>query len=89
MSEYSAFPEWPEIVGAEIAAVAVPEKIVKRKLLVVRVIDAAWTQELSFRKRELLELLSGFGTPIEDVRFVTGDPISVAEKKKGAKRTSK
>lgn len=74
VAEYSAFPHWEEIVGPEIAAVAVPEKIIRGKVLVIRVFDAAWAQELSMQKRELLDKLNNFGSGavIEDLHFLTG-----------------
>ena len=74
LKEYSAFPNWREIVGEEIAAVAEPEKILRGKVLVVRVKDAAWAQELSMRKSEIIQRWDDFGSGalIEDIRFVTG-----------------
>ena len=74
LKEYSAFPHWQEIVGTAIAQVAVPERILRRKILAVRVLDAAWAQELSMQKKELLTKLNdaGFGALIEDIQFLTG-----------------
>ena len=74
IEEYSAFPYWREIVGDEIARVAAPERIVRRKVLAVRVLDAAWAQELSMQKADLLNKLhnAGFGAIIDDIKFLTG-----------------
>ncbi len=76
LEQYAAFPAWPEIVGEQIAAVAIPEKIVRGKTLLVRVEDAVWAQELSMMKKEILERIfqHGSGALIEDIRFATGSP---------------
>ena len=78
LERYAAFPLWPQIAGEEIARRAVPEKITRARVLVVRVLDASWAQELSLRKPELLEKIHeiGVGAAIEDIRFVTGDPTT-------------
>ena len=84
VEEYSGFPFWADAVGAEIARVAVPEKILRRKILVVRVLDAVWAQDLALRKPEILEKIASImpGMLIEDIKFVTGNPMTVGERKK-------
>ncbi len=79
LSEYEAFPHWREIVGDAIAEVAKPEKIIRGKVLVVRVLDAAWAQELSMKKVEIIDRMyrSNRGAMIEDIQFVTGNPRSM------------
>lgn len=81
--EYAAFPFWKEIVGEEIASVAVPEKIIGGRVLKVRVIDAVWAQELSLMKTELLEKIhsSGKGALVDDIRFTIGNPKSFQQQK--------
>lgn len=76
LEQYAAFPAWPEIVGEEIAAIALPEKIVRGNTLVVRVEDAVWAQELSMIKKDILQRIfeHGSGALIEDIRFATGNP---------------
>jgi len=76
--EYAAFPYWREIVGEEIAKVAVPVKIVRGRVLHVRVVDAVWAQELAMRKPEILDGIHrlGKGAPVEDITFSIGDPKS-------------
>lgn len=76
VQEYSAFPHWQEIVGEEIAQVAKPEKILRGKVLLVRVSDAAWAQELSMQKPQIIEKIfhSGLGAAIDDIQFITGNP---------------
>lgn len=73
---YSAFPMWPEIVGEKIASITFPEKIIRGNLLVVKVIDSAWVQELTLRKEEILALLQKQpkGAYIQDIRWVAGSP---------------
>ena len=77
--EYAAFPEWETIVGEEIAKVARPEKILRGKILVVRVVDAAWAQELSMQKSMLLDRIfeHKLGATIEDIQFLSGNPKSL------------
>lgn len=79
LARYQAFPEWPNIVGEEIANISLPEKITRGRVLVVRVVDAAWAQELALKKQELLNLLfaAKTGTLIQDITFITGDPGSI------------
>lgn len=81
VQEYAAFPHWAEIVGEDLARVAVPEKIIRGNVLLVRVSDAAWAQELSMQKNAILDKMyqSGLGTPVGDIQFVTGNPKSFAK----------
>ena len=76
VEKYAAFPYWPEIVGEDIAKIATPEKIIRGNILVVRVLDAAWVQELTLRKPEFLNALhqANIGAAIEDIHFVAGNP---------------
>ncbi len=78
LKSYAAFPEWPEVVGPAIAQVSYPEKILYGNLLIVRVIDTAWAQELSMQKETILDKINhhGKGSHINDIRFVVGSPIS-------------
>ncbi|MCB0323839.1 MAG: DUF721 domain-containing protein [Bdellovibrionales bacterium] len=76
IEQYSAFPDWPLVVGEDIARVAKPEKILRGNTLVVRVLDAAWAQELSMLKTQLMDSIFeyGLGGTIVDIRFITGSP---------------
>ncbi len=90
LNSYACFEHWEEIVGPELAKVAIPEKITRGKILVVRVLDATWAQELALRKPEILEGFAKFassagsrsmGSPVfEDVRFVVSGPRSLEER---------
>jgi predicted nucleic acid-binding Zn ribbon protein len=81
--EYSAFPYWKEIVGEEMAAVAIPEKIIRGKILVIRVADAVYAHELSMQKNQLLDKLHCLkkGALFEDIRFVSGSPQQLTKKR--------
>lgn len=78
VQEYAAIPYWEEIVGPEIAKVAVPEKIVRGKVLKIRVLDSVWAQELSLMKTKILDDIHrlGKGAIIEDLSFIIGNPKS-------------
>ena len=78
-AEYAAFPYWQQIVGEEIAKVAIPEKIVRGRILHVRVVDAVWAQELSLMKKSIIDGIRRFGKGaiVEDVKFTIGSPKSV------------
>lgn len=80
--QYSIVPEWPNIAGAEFAEVSYPEKIVRGRTLVVKVIDPAWAQEMEFRKAELIERIFSLkkGALIEDIRFVVVGPKDFQKK---------
>lgn len=75
-AEYEAFQFWPDVVGPEIAKISMPEKLLRKRVLVVRVIDPVWVQELSLQKAEILDRMNalGVGAVIEDIRFVAGGP---------------
>jgi predicted nucleic acid-binding Zn ribbon protein len=51
---YALWERWPEVVGPLIAQNARPTAI-KRKLLLVNVSSAPWTQQLQYLKGELIE----------------------------------
>ena len=86
---YAAFPHWAEIVGPEIAKVAFPEKIIRKRILVIRVLDSAWAQELSLQRESLLEKVAAFekGAQIEEIRFLTGNPRQFAARGRGSEPT--
>ena len=82
VKDYSVFPMWGEVVGEAIAKVTKPEKIIKGNVLLVRVLDSVWSQELSLQKEDILEKLFEVdtGAHIQDIQFVTGDPKSISPK---------
>ena len=76
VKQYENLQLWPEIVGEGLAKISFPEQILGNKILVVRVIDAAWIQELAFKKEEILEKFRTMCKNVyfEDIRFVSGNP---------------
>ena len=80
--QYSIVPEWPNIAGAEFADISYPEKIVRGKTLVVKVLDPAWAQEMEFRKSELIDRIFKLkkGALIEDIRFIVVGPKDFQKK---------
>jgi predicted nucleic acid-binding Zn ribbon protein len=47
-------PEWPGLVGAQIAAVAAPESITPDGVLFVRVATSAWMNELQLMTPQII-----------------------------------
>jgi len=74
LKQVELFPEWEEIVGAKIAKISKPNRLLGSNILELEVIDSVWAQELSMRKAEILDKIhaSGKGAPISDIRFVVG-----------------
>jgi len=81
MERYSCFTHWHEVVGEEIARIAIPERIVRNRIIIVRVLDPNWAQELTLRKTEIIKKLEAYpdAPTIEDIRFVVGGPRDQAE----------
>lgn len=74
IARYQFILHWKEIVGDEIAKRATPECI-RGDVLVVRVKDSAWAQELSFQKDVILKRLARFSKEelaLTDVHFYVG-----------------
>lgn len=65
-------PEWPSLVGAQIAAVTDPMSVAADGTLFVAVTTNAWMTELSLMEPELLRALNGQGgrPPIRRIRWV-------------------
>ena len=71
VARYQFVLHWKDVVGADIAARTRPECL-KNGVLVVRVTDSAWAQELSFQKQIILERLKAYvaeGEVLRDVYF--------------------
>lgn len=73
---YSFFLSWKEIVGHEIAHVAYPEKMIRDKILVIRVVDSTWAHKLSIEKARILQSIVEFdpSVTLDDIRFISGNP---------------
>jgi predicted nucleic acid-binding Zn ribbon protein len=75
ISRYKFILHWPEIVGPEIAKRTKPECI-RRGVLVVKVCDSAWTQELTLRKEAILTRVQRFlgeEENVKDIQFMVGE----------------
>ncbi len=87
LNTYACFKLWPEVVGEQFAKVAFPEKITRGRILVIRVIDPAYAQELALQKHDILRRFfelsvdsSSAPAHFEDIRFVVSGPKSRAER---------
>ncbi|MCO6430602.1 MAG: DUF721 domain-containing protein [Deltaproteobacteria bacterium] len=77
-ARYKFILHWREIVGEQIASRTRPECLT-RQILVVRVRDSAWAQELVFQKEIILGRLRKFlgeDAPVNDIHFYVG-PIAL------------
>lgn len=65
-------PEWPTLVGPQIAAVTAPKSITAGGTLFVQVTTNAWMNELSLLEPELLRSLNAKGVrvPIRRIRWL-------------------
>ena len=65
-------PEWSALVGAQIAAVTVPQSITAGGTLFVRVTTNPWMNELSMMEPELLRALNAKEgrTPVKKIRWL-------------------
>jgi predicted nucleic acid-binding Zn ribbon protein len=65
-------PEWPTIVGAQIAAVTTPQSIAADGTLFVGVTTNAWMMELSMLEPELLRALNAKAgrAPVKKIRWL-------------------
>jgi len=70
LRQYEAVSNWNAIVGEHIAGAAEPVKIVQG-VLIVRVRSAAWRNELTMRKHEIIGKLNAtIGLEaVRDIRF--------------------
>lgn len=69
--EYSVLTRWEEIVGSSVASVSYCENV-DNGILYVKVTSAAWRQELSFLKKNILSkiILSTDCSSITDIVFL-------------------
>jgi predicted nucleic acid-binding Zn ribbon protein len=65
-------PEWPTLVGAQIAAVTEPASIAADGTMFVRVTTNAWMNELSLMEPELLRALNSTPgrVPVKKIRWL-------------------
>ena len=67
-------PDWPKLVGPQIAAVTTPQSITANGTLFVRVTTNAWMNELSLMEPDLLRSLNvkAGRTPVKRIRWLLG-----------------
>ena len=72
VAQASIIPEWSELVGAQVAAVAEPRSITADGTLFVWVSSNAWMNELSMMQPELLRALNRDPSrpPIKRIRLL-------------------
>jgi predicted nucleic acid-binding Zn ribbon protein len=65
--------EWPKLVGPQIAAVTRAESVTPDGVLRVRVVSAAWANELSLMMPKIMARLNaGRRGRIRELRYITG-----------------
>jgi predicted nucleic acid-binding Zn ribbon protein len=71
IEQATVIPDWPKLVGRQIAAVTEPQSITRDGTLFVRVTTNAWMTELSLLEPELLRSLNAkWGRrPIKRIRW--------------------
>lgn len=72
VEQAAIIPEWPKLVGPQIAAVTAPQSITANGTLFVQVTTNAWMNELSLLEPELLRSLNAkqSRSPIRRIRWV-------------------
>ena len=74
LDQAGVIPEWPRLVGPQIAAVTVPQSVTANGTLFVKVTTNAWMTELSLLEPELLRSLNTGArrVPVQRIRWVLG-----------------
>jgi len=74
VKQAAIIPEWPALVGPQIAEVTTPQSITANGTLFVRVTTNAWMNELSLLEPELLKSLNGNRdrAPVRRIRWMLG-----------------
>jgi len=74
VKQAAVIPEWPALVGPQIARVTTPESVTANGTLFVRVTTNAWMNELSLLEPELLKSLNASGdrAPVRRIRWMLG-----------------
>lgn len=70
LRQYDAVRIWQEVVGDQIARVAIPTKIING-ILIVKVEKSTWRNELSLLKREIIAKINGALKEeiVKDIKF--------------------
>jgi predicted nucleic acid-binding Zn ribbon protein len=72
VEQAAIIPDWPKLVGPQIAAVTTPQSISANGTLFVHVTTNAWMNELSLLEPELLRSLNADPkrTPVKRIRWL-------------------
>jgi predicted nucleic acid-binding Zn ribbon protein len=72
VAQAGVIPEWPRLVGGQIASVTEPIGLQQDGTLIVMVTTHAWMQELTMLEPELLASLNRDGTrpPVTKLRWI-------------------
>ena len=72
VDQASVIPDWPKLVGPQIAKVTLPQSISANGTLFVHVTTNAWMTELSLLEPELLRSLNSDAkrTPVRRIRWL-------------------
>jgi hypothetical protein len=85
LAKYQFIEFWPQIVGKAIAQRAKPEAI-RNRVLIVRVENSSWAQELSFQKEVIKNRLNNFlgvEQSINDIHFYVSGKDELANRRSG------
>jgi len=76
VDQAAVIPEWPALVGPQIASVTSPQSITANGTLFVHVTTNAWMNELSMLEPELLRSLNAKPdrTPVRRIRWLLARP---------------
>ncbi len=71
VAQYGVIEKWPDIVGEKISENAFPESI-EHGVLVLRAKTPAWTQELHFQKKKIIDIINKKTQKkiVKDIRFI-------------------
>lgn len=71
LAQAQVIPDWPELVGPQIAAVTQPESVTPDGTLFVRVATSAWMNELQLMGPQIMAALNRRGSAgIKTVRWL-------------------
>jgi predicted nucleic acid-binding Zn ribbon protein len=70
LAMYDVITSWPEVVGKQIARVAIAERM-EHGILFVSVVSAPWRAELTMKRRAIIEKINGRAGAgvVKDIRF--------------------
>ncbi|MGH7753323.1 MAG: DUF721 domain-containing protein [Gemmatimonadales bacterium] len=77
LEQTAVIPEWPELVGAPIAAVTEPERVTADGTLFVQVATHAWMNELQLMTPQILAAINRRRTAgrVTNIRWVLQTPL--------------